>query len=302
VSEQRAEIRRLWANRPRSAFVRGSAIALVALAAYAWLFGDLSPADLFSERRLANLRRFLERDAMPVPLREAGFTWGGLLEWAGEIVAERGLDAMLATLWVGVAAIVLAAIAASVLAPLGSRTLMTHRPYEVRPPGPGETPWRFLVAATRLACVLLRAVPEYVWAFLLLAMLGPTAWPAVLALAIHNSGILGRLGAETVENLDVAPLRALRTAGATRRQLGLLVAYPLALPRFLLYFFYRFETCLREATVLGMLGIVSLGYWVQESRGRQLYDEMLLFVALGAVLVIVGDLVSLAARSWVRRA
>ncbi len=54
---------------------------------------------------------------------------------------------------------------------------------------------------------------------------------------------------------------------------------PLALPRFLLYFFYRFESCIREATVLGMLGTVSLGYWIQDARGRQSYDEMLLLVA-----------------------
>jgi len=50
--------------------------------------------------------------------------------------------------------------------------------------------WRALSACTRAALILLRAIPEYVWAFLLLAMLGPSAWPAVLALAIHNSGIL----------------------------------------------------------------------------------------------------------------
>jgi len=77
---------------------------------------------------------------------------------------------------------------------------------------------------------------------------------------------------------------------------------PLALPRFLLYFFYRFETCVREATVLGMLGVVSLGYWIQEARARQTYDELLLFVGLGALLVLAADAVSIAARGWLRRA
>jgi phosphonate transport system permease protein len=133
-------------------------------------------------------------------------------------------------------------------------------------------------------------------------MLGTSAWPAVLALAIHNAGILGRLGADTIENLDAAPLRSLRMLGASRRQLALNAVLPLSLSRFLLYFFYRFETCVREATVLGMLGFVSLGYWIQESRGRQTYDEMLLFVALGALLVLAADVLSIAARAWLRRA
>ena len=60
-----------------------------------------------------------------------------------------------------------------------------------------------------------RAVPEYLWAFLLVESLGYTALPAVLALALHNAGILGRLGAETVENMPPAPARALAAAGAS---------------------------------------------------------------------------------------
>ncbi len=74
------------------------------------------------------------------------------------------------------------------------------------------------------------------------------------------------------------------------------------LPRFLLFFFYRWETCVREATVLGMLGIVSLGYWIVDTRARNHYDEMFFFVLLGAGIVLVGDLVSAVAREVVRRA
>ena len=133
-------------------------------------------------------------------------------------------------------------------------------------------------------------------------MLGPSAWPAVLALAIHNAGILGKLGAETVENLDRAPLRALRLLGAERAQIAASAVLPLALSRFLLYFFYRFETCVREATVLGMLGVVSLGYWIRDARSNHYYDEMLLFVALGALIVLAGDLASACARAFVRKA
>ena len=102
--------------------------------------------------------------------------------------------------------------------------------------------------------------------------------------------------------LPPASLRSLRMIGGRRRQIYALAALPMALPRFLLYFFYRFETCVREATVLGMLGIVSLGYHIAEARVRHFYDEMLLLVAFGVGIVLVGDLVSHLARGWVRGA
>ncbi len=297
----------LRAQRPRSRFLRGSAVALVLLVVAAWSSGEVEVGELLSARRVDNLRRFLERDAMPFPLRETGFSLGGLASWAWGLVREPGLEAALATLWISILAIVLAGLFALVTMPLAARNIATSDPFLLRGPLPRECrwrelPWRCLVAATRALYVFLRAIPEYVWAFLLVGMLGPSAWPAVLALAIHNGGILGRLDAETVENLEARPLRSLRMLGATRRQLGTIALLPLALPRLLLYFFYRFETCVREATVLGMLGVVSLGYYIQEARGRQFYDEMLLLVALGVVIVLVGDLLSYVARGWVRRA
>ena len=263
--------------------------------------------ELFSARRGANLRRFLEQDAMPFPLRESGFSLGGFADWAWDLVRDPGFEAALATLWISVLAIVLAALFALLAMPLAARTIATSDPFLQRGPLPPECrwrelPWRVLVTGMRGLFVFLRAIPEYVWAFLLVGMLGPSAWPAVLALAIHNGGILGRLDAETVENLEARPLRSLRMLGASRRQLGAVALLPLALPRLLLYFFYRFETCVREATVLGMLGVVSLGYYIHEARGRQFYDEMLLLVALGVCIVLAGDLLSYAARGWVRRA
>ena len=158
------------------------------------------------------------------------------------------------------------------------------------------------MAGTRLLLIGLRAVPEYLWAFLLVAIVGPIAWPAVLALALHNVGILGRLNAETVDNVESATLRALRGLGAKRSQIALVGLLPAVLPRLLMYFFYRWETCVREATVLGMLGVVSLGYWIDDARTRGQHDTMVFFILLGAAIVIVGDLASAVARRLVRSA
>ena len=148
--------------------------------------------------------------------------------------------------------------------------------------------------------MLLRAVPEYVLAYLALGLFGPSAWPAVFAIALHNAGILGRLGAETIEHLPSAPLRSLRGAGASRVQLLGAAIWPLALPRLLLFFFYRLETAVREASVLGMLGIVSLGSLVLDARARQREDEMLFAIALGGLLVLGAELASVLSRRWLR--
>ena len=299
-----ARVRELHRERPRSRFLRLSLVLLAALVLWAWLGGELRPGDLFSAQRRGNLQRFLTEEALPWPLRGGGEV--GLLEWLAELMRSRGLRAIWATFWISVVAISLAGAVGALAAPLGARTLMSDDPWAAplatdtaRARSPA---WRALSGAVRLVLVLMRAVPEYVWAFLLLAILGAGAWPAVLALAVHNAGILGRLGADTIENLERAPLGALRGGGATRAQLVLAGVFPLTLPRYLLYFFYRFETCVREATVLGMLGVVSLGYYIQDARARMRYDELLVFVALGALLVIAADLLSFVTRRWVRAA
>ncbi|RMH18239.1 MAG: ABC transporter permease subunit [Acidobacteria bacterium] len=297
-------IRRLYRQRPRSRFLRLSAALLLALVAYAWLGGDFGAGGMLSPRRLANVERFLG-EIRPFPLQGRDFEPAIFVRWLGEVMAEKGWHAARVTLELAVAAIVLAAVGGLLLSLPAARSWATPEPYLPSPRPPGRwrrASWRAVVASARSLQILLRAIPEYVWAFLFLALIGPTAWPIVLALALHNAGILGKLGAEVVENLEPQPLRALRALGADRRQIAAAGIFPQVLPRFLLFFFYRWETCVREATVLGMLGIPSLGFWILDARARQLYDEMLVLVLLGALLVIAGDVVSAVARGVVRRA
>jgi phosphonate transport system permease protein len=305
-----AEIEALSRARPRSRLVRWSLVLLALLVSWAWLGGEIQVAEAFGPQRIANLKRFLTVDIQPYDLRDRPFDLGELLHWCWKLAADRGLSGALATLSISVLAITLAGLAGSCLMLLAARNVASREPFEAWIRADGEaarprsqgTAWRIVSGLVRALLIFLRAIPEYIWAFLLLAMLGPSAWPAVLALAIHNSGILGKLGAETVENLDPRTLRALREHGASRAQVAVAAILPLSLSRLLLYFFYRFETCVREATVLGMLGVASLGYWIQDSRTRQFYDEMLFFVALGAAIVLLADLVSMLARWIVRRA
>ena len=285
-------------ERPRSRFLRLSLLALAGLAIGVWFTGEIAVSDLFSERRGDNLDRFLGSEAKPYPLRVEGAEQE-LGEWFAAIWDSRGRDGVLATFWISWLAMTMAGAYALLIAPLCTRTLMARDPYLQEGRGRG---WRALTASLRFFNVLLRAVPEYIWAFLILAVVGPSAWPAVLALAIHNAGIVARLGADVTENLGPRPGQALRQLGASRSQAALAFLFPQAFGRFLLFWFYRYETCVREATVLGMLGVVSLGYWIQDANARDRYDEMIVLIGLGAVLVLAVDALSWIARGWVRRA
>lgn len=290
--------------RPRRPLVRASAIAFAALVAWSWLSQGFLAGEIFSSRRAESLRRF-SSELVPFPLRGEGFSLGGWWNWAATLWLERGATAASSTLSISIVAIVLATALAAVLTLPATRTLSTAAPYlpSSRPASRAMNAfWWAVVAVTRFGLAFLRAVPEYLWVFLLIGVFGPTAWPAILALALHNAGILGRLGSEVIEDLDDRALAALRGVGARRFEIAVWGIGPIALPRLLLFFFYRWETCVREATVLGLLGIVSIGFWIQDARARQQADTMLFFILIGALLVIIGDQVSAAARRWVRDA
>jgi phosphonate transport system permease protein len=305
VRERDAAVLALFRARPRDRFLRGFLWVAGLCVAGAWASGELSGEGLLTARRRANLWRFLSQDLAPAPLRGGEQSW---TQWSAGLLDGRGLGAALeataTTFWIAVLATVLAAAVGAALAPFAASTLTTADPYGdgARDRAAAGRPWRLVRRSVRLALVLMRSVPEYVLAFLFLSLFGPSAWPAVLALALHNGGILGRLGGETIENLESPALRQLRRGGASRGALWFTAIAPAATGSYLLYVFYRFETCVREATVLGLLGIVSLGYWVADMRARGFYDELGFLVLLGASLVLLADACSTLVRRYVRGA
>lgn len=310
MSGRAERIRRLHRARPRRPFVTASLAALVAIVVLSWLGGDLAPGELLSARQRSNAERFVA-ELRPWPLQGSGApTESGArlslgLRWFSALWKERGAEAVTATLATSIAAILLAGLWGGLASLPAARNLASPQPFlpEGRPPSRlGRAGWRAVVVATRTGLSLVRALPEYVWAFLLLGLLGPSAWPMILALALHNTGILGKLGAEVLEDVDARAPAALRGLGAERLPIAVAALLPLSLPRFLLFFFYRWETCVRESTVLGMLGMASLGYWIVDARARNTYDEMLFYILCGMGLVLAGDLVSAAVRRFLRRA
>lgn len=286
--------------RPGRRFLRASFALALGLVLLAWTTGALARTELFSPRRRANLERFLTEEALPAEVRDAGpgERLGAFLDWLGPRLVGRNLDAALDTLMLAVVAATLAAALGALLAPLAARVRAAS---ERGGRGPRRRLARWTSRAARLLCAGMRAVPEYVLAFLLGALLPSPAWATILALTLHNGGILGRLFGETVENLDPRAGDALTALGASRLQRYAAAEAPEALPRFLSFGLYRFESCVRETVALGMLGFVSLGHWIVQERAAGRYDEVLVLVALGGAIVLAADVLSWWLRSLLRR-
>ncbi len=163
----------------------------------------------------------------------------------------------------------------------------------------GQRAWtRFPV---RLLLNALRSVPELVWAALLLisAGLGPMA--GTLALALHTTGVLGRLFAEAVENAPPGPGEALRTQGVTPLRVFCYATLPQVLPQLMSYTLYRWENNIRAAAVLGVVGAGGLGQLLAFHMG--LFHMGKTATILGAMLLLVAlvDALSYVARRWLTR-
>jgi len=295
-------VAQLHRERPVNWFGRISAVVMLALVVYAWSSSAFDFGVLLSERAQHNASRFLD-ELRPYPLQGEAWEWGIAFTWAGEQLDGKAGPALLATLAFSVAAIVLAGLIGLLVSLFASRNLATPEPFLPRPRAPTPSlrrAWDAVVWLSRLWLIFARAIPEYVWAFVLLMVLGPGAWPGVLALALHNAGILGRLFAEVTENADPRTPRALRALGASRLQIASTAIWPQSMNRFLLFFFYRWETCVREATVLGLLGFAGLGYYILQAKAALFWDRIALWTLLGSLLIVAGDLLSALARRYVR--
>ena len=136
---------------------------------------------------------------------------------------------------------------------------------------------------TRFILNALRAIPELVWAALMVlaAGLGPNA--GTLALALHTTGVLGRLFAEALENTPKEPAEALRLSGSSRLTAFCYGTLPGVWPQLLAYGLYRWENNIRMASVLGFVGAGGLG--------QMLYVSLSLFQQAQAATVILAMLI-----------
>jgi phosphonate transport system permease protein len=143
---------------------------------------------------------------------------------------------------------------------------------------------------------LLRSISELIWAIFFVAAVGLGPFPGALALGVNFGGILGRLYAEALENIDNGPVEALQATGASRLQVIVYAMFPQVLPQFVTYNLYWFEVGVRSATVLGMVGAGGIGF--------ELVTTIRLFEwrETGVVLLLIFAMVTIIdfASTWIR--
>ncbi|MDQ2928041.1 MAG: phosphonate ABC transporter, permease protein PhnE [Caldimonas sp.] len=213
-------------TRPSFAGIATLALVLVAIAAsFAYLAVDYR--QLFSGESMHLMAKFIA-EFFPPDLSAAFVAkaaWGALQTFA---VAAIGT--------------LLAVVAGGALAfPAAGRFGLTGR----------------LIA--RFILNFLRSVPELVWAALMVIAAGLGPFAGTLALALHTTGVLGRLYAESLENVPALPERALREAGSGRVAAFAYATLPLLTTQGIAYALYRLEMNIRMAAVLGFVGAGGLG-------------------------------------------
>ncbi len=149
----------------------------------------------------------------------------------------------------------------------------------------------------RWAAIVLRSVPELVWAlvFVRVVGLGPTS--GVIAIGIAYGGMLGKVYAEILEAADPAPTQALLRNGAGRLQAFLYGALPSCASELVSYTVYRWECAIRSSVVLGFVGAGGLGQQLDTAAKMFAGGEVASILLVFMVLVAAADRLS----AWLRR-
>lgn len=267
----------------RDPLFAGSLVCGVALIALSTWWVGLDVSTLWSGRAWAFGTQLLA-DAWPPVLGEGGF--GGLLTLSAVTLA-MSIVAIAVAFWGGA----LLAVPAANPARRGIRIDRSRF---------RRAPRTLVMVAARFVLVVLRAIPPPVWALLLLFVMYPGILPGALALAVYTIGVLGRLMAETVDNLGQRPLRAIRAHGASESKVFCYGVVPAAAPRFVAYGLYRWEVTIRETVVVGVVGAGGLGLLLDHQLGSFHHAGALSTLIALIVLTLAVDLTSAAIRRALR--
>lgn len=191
---------------------------------------------------------------------------GKFFDYPGEIVKEAWVagdafflllvqffPALIETLNIAGAATLIGGAGAVVMAFLGSGNL------DVKPPA--------IIPVVRRIMDGMRAFPELIIALFLIFILGSSPIPAMIAVAFHTSGALGKLFSEVNENADLAPVEGLESCGASWLQRMRYGVLPQVLPNYLSYFMLRFEINVRASAILGFVGAGGIGTELRRTIG-----------------------------------
>ena len=227
--------------------------------------------------------------------RNAGGFWDGLpnvVDFPAEVFSEAWRDranlapifaehipALIETLNIAAVSTLLGALFAIALSLLATR---------------GLARWPRLIPVFRRTMDAMRAIPEIVIALVLIYILGGGPVPAVIAIALHTGGALGKQFSEVAENADLKPIEGLQSVGANWIQRMWLGVMPQVAPNWLSYALLRLEINVRASAILGFVGEGGIGHdlklAMQWGQGR--YDSVVAIFALLFLAIVVVDQIS----------
>ena len=221
--------------------------------------------------------------------RNAGGFWDGLYQigdYPAEVLAEAWekradlpalivefFPALVETINIAAVSTLIGAAAGLILSLLSTR---------------GLARWPRLIPVFRRSMDIMRAVPEIVIALVLIFVLGGGPVPAMIAIAIHTAGALGKMFSEVAENADLKPVEGLASTGANWSQRMWLGVLPQVAPNYLSYALLRFEINIRASAILGFVGAGGLGYELRNAMawGPGRFDEAAaIFILLFGTIV-----------------
>ena len=156
----------------------------------------------------------------------------------------------------------------------------------------------FLIA--RIITIFFRAIPEFIIAMILVIAIGFGAIPGVLALGIHTMGFLAKFYAEDIEHINKGPVEALKSSGASKRQIISFAVIPQIIPSFIANNLYILDRNIRMATMLGIVGAGGIGYELQSSFRMFEYQKVSAIIIIIFVTIFVIDHLSSFIRSKVK--
>lgn len=151
--------------------------------------------------------------------------------------------------------------------------------------------------SSRVVIVFCRAVPDLVFAIVLLRVFGMGALPGVLALGLSSIGMVGKLYADAIEEVDRGPIEAVNAAGGGRWQWIVSTVIPQVMPQMVATALHRFDINLRTSVILGFVGVPGIGMEISNSLGTMNYDRGMALALVVLILCIVLELISGAVRT-----
>jgi phosphonate transport system permease protein len=161
------------------------------------------------------------------------------------------------------------------------------------------TPSRVTYHLARSLIAICRAVPDLVWALLFVTAVGLGPFAGALALTVHSIGMLGRLLAEVIEDMDMGPMEALRSTGAGQLQVFSHAVVPSVLPSLMGIALYRLDDNIRSSLVLGFVGAGGIGFQLLSAMNLFDYPTVSLLLIMTFVIVIGAERMSAALRKRV---